>query len=391
MQENKATETAIINENSSPVSIGFDAKRAFYNNSGLGNYSRNLLSAFANNYPENSYFLFTPKTKRRIILENEEQYKIVEPYSLVFKMFPSLWRTLFMKNDIRKQKIQIFHGLSHELPMGIEKTGVKSLVTVHDLIFIRYPEFYNPVDIKIYKRKLIHACLVSDHIVAISTQTKSDLIEYLKIPFEKISVIHQGCNPNFRKEFSTEYRREVSTKYNLPERYLLYVGTIEERKNLLGLIKALHIKNIDIPLVVIGKKADLYYKKVLSYITDNKVTGIIFPERIMNNELPVIYQNAECFIYPSFFEGFGLPLVEALVSGVPVITSKNGCFAEAGGPGSIYIDPEKPEEIGEAIQKVLNSREISDKMINKGKEFANNFKDDVIAGNYMKLYHSLLK
>ena len=114
----------------------------------------------------------------------------------------------------------------------------------------------------------------------------------------------------------------------------MYVGTVEERKNLLGIVKAMHIKNINIPLVVIGRKVDIYYRKVLNYITIHKLDNIIFPERILNIELPVIYQNAECFIYPSFFEGFGIPLLEALVSKTPVITSKRGCFAEAAGPGS---------------------------------------------------------
>ncbi len=268
-----------------------------------------------------------------------------------------------MKNDIKRQKLDIFHGLSQELPYGIEKTGVRSLVTVHDLIFMRFPEFYNWIDVKIYNWKLIHACRVSDHIVAISNQTKSDLIKFLNIVPDKITVIHQGCNPYFWKNYSKEFFQEVRTKYNLPEKYLLYVGTVEERKNLLGIVKAMHINNIKIPLVVIGRKVDIYYRKVLNYIAVNRLTDIFFPERILNIELPVVYQNAECFIYPSFFEGFGIPLIEALVSKTPVITSKRGCFAEAAGPGSIYIDPYDSERIGEAILKVINSKEIRDKMI----------------------------
>jgi glycosyltransferase involved in cell wall biosynthesis len=213
----------------------------------------------------------------------------------------------------------------------------------------------------------------------------------LNISPNKISVIYQGCNPYFWNSYSKEFYQEVRTKYNLPERYLLYVGTIEERKNLLGLVKAIHLTNINIPLVVIGRKVDLYYKNVLNYITTHKLNNIIFPERILNLELPVIYQNAECFIYPSFFEGFGLPLLEALISRTPIITSKGGCFAEAGGPGSLYVDPYDAEKIGEAILKVVNSKELRDKMITIGADYANNFKDDVIAHAYMKLYHLLLK
>ena len=376
---------------SKPISIGFDAKRAFFNHSGLGNYSRNLLYALAKYNPENSYHLFTPKTKGRFVVEYEDQFSLIKPNQTVFRFVNSLWRVLYMKNDIKRQKLNIFHGLSQELPFGIEQTGVKSVVTVHDLIFMRFPEFYNWIDAKIYYWKLVHACRVSDYIVAISEQTKQDLIKFLNVQPCKVGVIHQGCNPYFWKSYSKEFFREVRTKYKLPERYLLYIGTIEERKNLLGIVKAMHIADINIPLVVIGRKVNIYYKKVLNYIAIHKMENIIFPERVLNIELPVIYQNSECFIYPSFFEGFGIPLLEALVSKTPVITTKRLCFTEAAGPGSIYVDPYDSEMIGEAILKVVNNKEIRNKMITIGADYANNFREDVIAGNYMKLYSSLLK
>ncbi|MCE5346168.1 MAG: glycosyltransferase family 4 protein [Bacteroidales bacterium] len=374
-----------------PLSIGFDAKRAFFNPSGLGNYSRNLLSAVSKSYPENSYYLFTPKIKGKYTLANEDNFKIVQPGPGVFRLLGSLWRSKYMRNDIRKHKLDVFHGLSQELPVGIENSGARSVVTVHDLIFMRFPKYYKKIDVKIYSRKLRHACKVSDHIVAISRQTKDDIVEYLDISPDKISVIYQGCNPYFRNSYSKEFFREVRAKYNLPERYLLYVGTIEERKNLLGIVKAMHLRHIEVPLVAIGRKTDNYFRNVQDYITANNLNNIIFPDRVLSFELPVIYQNAECFIYPSFFEGFGIPLVEALVSKIPVITSETGCFAEAAGPGSLYVDPHNPETIGDAICKVIDNKEFRDKMITTGTDYANNFRDDVIARAYMELYHSLLR
>lgn len=378
-------------EKAKSISIGFDAKRAFFNYSGLGNYSRNLLSAISKNFPGNTYYLFTPTAKNRHILENETIFRLVEPQTAVYKFINSLWRLKFMKNEFRERDIELYHGLSQELPYGIEKTGIKSVVTVHDLIFLRFPEFYNWIDVKIYYYKLVHACRVSDRIVAISSQTKSDLVRFLNIPERNITVILQGCNPYFWNKYSNEFWQEVKTKFNLPERYLLYVGTIEERKNLLSIIKAMQVANINIPLVVVGRRSDTYYKSVISYIYKHKLNNIVFPEQVKNIELPVIYQNAECFVYPSLFEGFGIPILEALVSGIPVITSNRGCFAEAGGPGSLYVDPYDVEKIGEAIQKVLKSKELRDKMISTGLEYANNFKDEIIAQKYMSLYHSVLK
>lgn len=374
-----------------PISIGFDAKRAFFNYSGLGNYSRTLLFALSEGYSDNSYFLFTPSIKDRVIVENEKLFSIVEPKRALFRLLRQVWRFKYMNRDIMQQKLQIFHGLSQELPVGIEKTGVRSVVTVHDLIFMRYPEFYNLIDAKIYYWKLVHACRVGDHIVAISNQTKSDLIRFLNIAPEKISVIHQGCSQYFWQCYSKEYLREVRVKYNLPEKYLLYVGTIEERKNLLGIVRAMHITGIDMPLVVIGRKAGPYYKRVLDYISTHKIKNVIFPDHIQNFELPAIYQNAECFIYPSFFEGFGIPILEALVSKTPVITSNRSCLAEAAGPGSIFIDPFDAEELGEAILKVISTKDLRDKMISMGTEYARNFTDEVVAKSYMKLYYSLLQ
>jgi glycosyltransferase involved in cell wall biosynthesis len=177
----------------------------------------------------------------------------------------------------------------------------------------------------------------------------------------------------------------------LPNRYLLYTGTIEERKNLLGIAKAIHVSGIDIPLVVIGRKTEPYYRKVLEYINSNNLKSIFFPGNVTNGDLPALYQNAECFLYPSFFEGFGIPIVEALVSKTPVITSNTGCFAEAGGPGSMYVDPNDPGMIGAAILRVVQNKDVREKMITTGSAHALKFSEEVIADAYMKLYYSLLQ
>jgi len=128
----------------------------------------------------------------------------------------------------------------------------------------------------------------------------------------------------------------------------------------------------------------------LNYISTHNIKNILFPNSILNFELPAIYQSAECFIYPSFFEGFGIPILEALVSKTPVITSSRSCFAEAAGPGSIFIDPFDTEKIGEAILKVINNKELRDRMVSLGTDYANNFTDEVVARSYMNLYYSLL-
>jgi glycosyltransferase involved in cell wall biosynthesis len=369
--------------------VGFDAKRAFFNHSGLGNYSRNLINALTKYQPKVIYTLFSPKTESRIMLQREEQINIVSPKGFGRKFWGSIWRTKFMVKNVKRENIDIYHGLSHELPYGIEKSGAKTVVTVHDLIFIRFPHFFKPLDAIIYKKKLIHACRVADKIVAISHQTKSDLMEFLKIDSNRIEVIYQGCNAVFWENYTPSQVEFIRAKYELPNKYLLYVGTIEERKNLLSGIKAVHETGIDIPLVAVGRKSEYFYNVVLPYVKENNVCNVIFLEGVVNEDLPIIYQNAECFIYPSLFEGFGIPLLEALVSGIPVITSAGGCFSEAAGPGSIYVNPTSHLEIAAAIRKVCDNLDLRKQMIAQGKEYAKRFSQEAIADNYMNLYKSL--
>jgi glycosyltransferase involved in cell wall biosynthesis len=376
----------------SGMRIGFDAKRAFYNRSGLGNYSRNLINSLMKSESEDSYFLFTPKIKRRITLasETERSAIIITPSGLFHKVFTSLWRGTLIVSDIRKCKIDLFHGLSHELPFGITKTGTKTVVTIHDLIFLRFPEFYGPFNVFIYRKKMEYACMVADKIVAISSQTRDDLIHFMDVDPGKIEVIYQSCNPVFQKKISDSDYQNIKIKHNLPDKYLLYVGTIEKRKNLLNILKALKSKKIDIPLVAIGRKTEYYHKTIKPFLDENKMDIIVFPSEVNNDELPALYQNALCFIYPSFFEGFGIPILEAITSGIPVITSKGSCFEESGGPGSIYIDPHNPDEIGDAILKVAGSSELRASMIKEGYEHAGLFSSEGIAERYRDLYKNLL-
>lgn len=379
---------------SSGIRVGIDAKRAFYNKSGLGNYSRNLIKLLVQNTEKiNVYNLFTPKIKNRIPfnIETSANINVISPKRLLHRTFPSLWRSKGIVKDIKESFTQIYHGLSHELPFGIEKTSVKSVVTIHDLIFLRFPIFFNPIDAFIYKRKVKYACDVADKIVAISNQTKADILEFLDVNPEKIEVIHQGCNEIFhRKATAMEFAR-IKEQYSLPDEYLLYVGTIEERKNLLLLLKAMQQHGIATPLVAIGRKTEYFRKVIEPFVNRHGMSHVIFPNYVTNDDLPAIYQNAKCFIYPSLYEGFGIPILEALTSGTPVITSKGGCFQEAGGEGALYIDSANSDELARAIKSVLSNSELRQNLVNKGLAYASMFTSEVIASKYFALYQNLLK
>ena len=172
--------------------IGFDAKRAFNNYTGLGNYARSLIGALVDYHPENQYFLYTPSFKIPFIKESENVHWR-SPQKLHEKIGPSLWRTFNISTLAQKDKLDLYHGLSHEIPMQIEKSGVKSIVTIHDLIYLKFPELFAFVDRKVYDYKFRSACEKADHIIAISKQTKRDIMEHFKIQEEKISVVYQSC------------------------------------------------------------------------------------------------------------------------------------------------------------------------------------------------------
>ena len=370
------------------MNIAFDAKRAFLNPSGLGNYSRTLIRSLVRSYPSNLWALFTPtkgSSDFSTFIGSHKNATIVQPQKLLDKKISSRWRSYGITRLLEKNKIDVYHGLSNELPFNIKNFKGKKIVTIHDLLFLRYPKLYPLFDRKLYDKKSRSACELADIIVAVSEQTKNDIVEFYSIDPKKIKVVYQSCDEAFYKKIPEESTNKIKEKYHLPDKYLLYVGTIEERKNLLSLVQALTIvKNI--PLVVIGKKK-AYFKKIQRFITANKLgVRVIFPKNISNEDIPAIYKGAQIFIYPSLFEGFGIPIIEALSSGTPVITTRGGCFAEAGGPGSAYIEPTKHEQIASEIQKILSSPELRKSMIEQGFEHSKRFLPEVIASEMMNLY-----
>ncbi len=371
------------------MKIGFDAKRAFNNAAGLGNFSRNTIAALARQHPDDKLFLFNPGEKRVAFTAPKNSTEI-EPVTLWWKTFSKVWRSLQISKLVKQHELDIYHGLSHELPSGIEKTGVKSIVTMHDLIYLRYPEFFSKIDCAIYDAKFRYSCRVANQIHAISEQTKADLISFFSVPEDKIKVIYQSINPVFFNPVDTDLKFQLRKKFQIPERFILSVGTVESRKNLLALLEGMVMTKAYLPLVVVGKLTS-YHHKVQKFIEAdlNRLQVIVLP-RIEDSELAALYQMAEMMVYPSLYEGFGLPVVEAQACGCPVITSNTSSMPEAGGDAAIYINPEKPEEIGHAIAKLLSDNELRDSLIAKGKINAQRVTPENFVVQLKQLYNSVL-
>lgn len=378
------------------MKIGFDAKRAVYNLTGLGNYSRTLVRGLATQYPNDEFFLYSPgqaENPRLDFLKNLPNAHLMVPRGIYKGALKGIWRSLGICGDIRRDRIEVFHGLSNELPFGISRVRAAKVVTIHDLIFKRYPHYYPALDRRVYDFKSRYACRHADAVVAVSEQTKHDIMEYYGIAAGKIEVIYQSCDASFTHAVGESEKSEVRSRYNLPAQYVLYVGSIEERKNLLGLVKAISLlrKSHDLFLVAIGRGTS-YLDKVTSYLNSSGMSDRVqIRLDVSFCDFPAIYQMAQVFVYPSQFEGFGIPIIEALWSKTPVITSRGGCFAESGGPASMYVSPDSPEEIGAALTKVLGDSNLRAKMIGTGYAHAQRFREEIVIRQMMELYRRTAK
>lgn len=360
--------------------IGFDAKRATHNFRGLGNYSRGLIEGLLEYYPENELFLYTPPINSSRgsewvkTLSKNAHLKL--PQSYLETKLSALWRSFLLAHDLKKDNLDIFHGLSHEIPYGLKGTkSFKKIVTMHDLIYLRYPDFFPLVDRVVYNQKFKYACRNSDTVIAICQQTKDDLINFLGVDENKIVVHYQSCSPLFYEGQDSAKILSIREKYKIHKPFILNVGAFEERKNQLNLLESFaKIANqIEEDLVLIGQ-GKAYKAQVASRIEELNLTHRV---HILNSvafdELPAIYQAAKVFCFPSLFEGFGIPIIESLFSKTPVITSFGSCFPESAGPDSYYIDPLSRDDIGKGLVKVLSDEKLHEHMSNKGLEYVQRF------------------
>lgn len=371
------------------MNIGFDGKRAANNLTGLGNYSRSLIAQLAKYFPQNQYFVYSPKVK---YVPQINAFTKIQGIHLELPHTKGLfWRSLGIKSQLIKDKIVLYHGLSHELPIGIHKIGIPSIVTIHDLIFFRFPEYFGSIDRLIYKLKTKYACKHANRIIAISERTKKDIIEFYQVDPNKIDVVYQSCDEIFKSLLSDEIKEPVREKYKLPGKYILNVGTIEPRKNLLTLIRAL--KNVDTAykLVVIGKKT-AYFTQVEQEISQLGLNDrVLFLKNVPFSDLPAIYQMAGTFIYPSLYEGFGIPIIEALYSNVPVVAATGSCLEEAGGDAGLYVEPTDHIALANAINSILVNVTLQTKMKEKGMAYVQKFNNETISQHIMHLYLQTLK
>jgi glycosyltransferase involved in cell wall biosynthesis len=278
----------------------------------------------------------------------------------------------FPKMENLMGKMDIF--FSPHIFLTSNQKNCKKIATFHDLSFEKYPEFYSKSkNFWHFSMNPKRQAQKADRIIAVSNSTKQDLVEIYGIKPQKIKVIYSGLNPLFKKEVTEEKKKEVSQKYKLSEKYILYLGTLEPRKNISSLIKAFakskqngFLRNTNTKLVIAGTKGWLYQTIFNTASELNLAEEIIFTGFIEEEDKPALYEMAQLFIYPSFYEGFGFPPLEAMARKTPVITSNISSIPEAVEDAALIINPCNIDEIKQAMESIISDKKLAQKLIERG-------------------------
>jgi len=357
-------------------------------NTGAGRYVIDLINGL-NNEKSKEVILFTDSNLRESgIITNE----IVEIYDtgLIQRFRPVrlAWENLLFPRVLRSQKIDLLHAACFNLPFNI---SCRSIVTIFDLTFFIMPQVHEKSKVIYFRSRIPPTLKRADKIIAISEQTKSDIISLFKVPAEKIEVVYIGVGKQFSPSADSKALEWIKIKYGLPEKYILFVGTIEPRKNLINLVHAYaRIKNKFAHGLVIAGKLGWGYAELFETVKKLNIDGVFFTGFVPDEDMPLVYNGADVFVYPSFYEGFGIPVVEAMASGVPVVTSNVSSLAEIGAGAAVLVDPRQVEQISSAIEGILTDKSYAQGLVKMGLERAARFSQEKMVAKTFNLYYKVL-
>ncbi len=369
--------------------IGFDAESAARSKTGIGNYGRFIINALASACVSNTYLrLYITKQHNNAYFDRVAALRNVEamePDGRLWRRLSWLWRAIGVSRDAKNGSVELYHGLDNRLPYGLAHYNIRSIITIHDLRFLRFGS-KNPISAYLDKHRLHSSCRRADRIIAVSEGTKHDLVELMNIDPEKIDVIYTGCDPCYTAPIDAEYVAAVKEQYKLPERYILNVGTQSKRRNIELILDAMTKLPEPIDLVAVG--APTSHTRRLAALArklgiDSRVHFIVCDS---NEELAAIYRGAELLVNPTHYSTFGMPLVEALNVGIPVIGATGSSHEEAAGPNGIYVSTDNSAELADKIDALLNNEELRRQVVEHGKSHVSRFRPEVTAYNILNCY-----
>ncbi|MCG2768156.1 MAG: glycosyltransferase family 4 protein [Anaerolineae bacterium] len=365
--------------------IGIDARLVHYQQAGITQYTLRLLQGLAQIEGEDEF----------VVLQN---YRVREPY-VEHKRFlrspcytPSHHRleSCLLALELLPLGLDVFHSPDFIPP---RKFRYKSVITVHDLNFLVYPHFLTSEAARYYGQ-IDQAVRRADRIIAVSESTRRDIVRLMGTPESKISVIYEGANPIFRcLENKEELRESLRRKYGIQEDFILFVSTIEPRKNIPTLVRAfrqlLDDYHLDVSLVLAGREG-WRFDEVFNTIEELKLEDRVFClGRVPTADLVWLYNTAKVFAFPSFYEGFGLPPLEAMACGTPVVASNVSSLPEVVGDAGLLVDPQEVDELTVALWRLMSDEELREDLIEKGLRRASTFSYEKMARETLAVYHRL--
>ena len=377
-----------------PRRIGFDAIRALRNITGLGNYARGVLRGLHRHDPQLAIHLYAPDPGRAEFrdLPGELGAPLHLPPGSGTRLHRAAWRMFRAGRAAAADQVQLYHGLTHEMPRDLPATGIPSVVSFHDLIYEKAPHYFPLVDRWSYRWRYRWSARHATALVAVSEQTRDDLVACYAIEPARITVIPPARQPAFAVPVPAAARAGVLAKYALPTEFLFCLGTLEARKNQRLLIAAVAALAHDdaLPLVLAGRDGGALASLQREVAARGLVGRVHLLTGVASADLPALMQAATIFLYPSLVEGFGMPIVEALSAGTPVIASAGGCLVEAGGPTSRYVAASDVDAWAAAIGELLGDAAARSRMSDAGRAWATRFDDDRLAARMVAVYDAVL-
>ena len=360
--------------------IGIDARSLTEHKSGIGQYLINILQCWQNGSDCHEYILYS---NTKIAAEFQDpRFHLRQGQS----RRSSLWCQFQLPFALRRDRIDVFWGSAYALPVW--RFSIPAVMTVHDFVFRRYPDML-PFRVTAHLRAGMPFFLRSaEMVIADSYSTAKDLNEYYESLAGQVEVIHLAAHTRFHEKATTSSVEDVLGKYFLQKGYLLYVGTIEPRKGLDTILRAIDYcreAGKELSLVVIGQvgwKSDDILQLIDSLALQSRVRRLDFVE---DADLPALYRGASLFLYPSVYEGFGIPVLEAMASGTPVISSNAASLPEVAGDAALYVEPDQPMQLARQILRCIDNTELLNTMQQKGRQQAEKFSWNETARRTLKV------